>query len=464
MINKNKKIKIYFIGIGGIGMSGIAELMHKIGYTVLGSDKKENENVIRLRKNGIIVKKGHNKKNVKDVNAVVYSSAINQNNPEIIEAKKNKIPIVSRADMLGELMKNKKCIAIAGSHGKTTTTSLVGNILESGNLDPTIVNGGIINSFSKNNKFGKGEWMVVEADESDGSFLKLPHQISIITNLDTEHLDYYKSTKNLYSAFESFINNLPFYGISIVNEDDKNLKKLIKTNDTRKIISFSKKNKKANIFIEIIKFENEFSIFKLKFNIPINNLIGSYTYKIKAIGLHNVFNGTASIIAGLFAGVKNKYIKKALKNYIGVKRRFTHLGQVNLSNIYDDYAHHPTEIAATLLGAKQINKNIIIVFEPHRFSRTKILFNEFISVLSKTKKLYLLDTYSAGEKKIKGFESIDIYLKLKKLNTKVVYIGRRKLNSIIYKETNKKNIIIFMGAGSISKKASNFMKFNERFN
>ena len=461
MIKKNKNIKIHFIGIGGIGMSGIAELMNKIGYTILGSDKSESENVKRLRDIGINVKIGHSKNNLKDVNAVVFSSAINQNNPEIIEAKRKQIPIVSRADMLAELMKNKKSIAIAGSHGKTTTTSLVGNILESGKLDPTIINGGIINSLLKNNKFGKGKWMVVEADESDGTFLKLPHQISIITNLDIEHLDYYKSTKNLFRAFEKFILNLPFYGVAIVNEDDQNLKKIINKNDTRKIITFSNKNKKSNVYIEKVIFNNNCSNFKLKFNIPINNLIGSYSYKIKTIGLHNVFNCTASIIAGLLAGVNNTQIKNALKNYIGVKRRFTHLGKLNLSNVYDDYAHHPTEIAATLSGAKQINKNIIVVFQPHRYSRTKILFNEFLSVLSKIKTLYLLDTYSAGEKKIKGFESKDIYFKLKKLNKKIFYVGNRNLNKIIYKETNKRNIIIFMGAGSINKKASDFMKINE---
>jgi len=461
MIKKNKKIKIHFIGIGGIGMSGIAELMYKIGYTVLGSDSIESDNVKRLKNIGIVVNIGHHKKNLNDVNAVVFSSAIKKNNPEILEAKKNKIPIVSRADMLSELMKNKKCIAIAGSHGKTTTTSLVGNILESGKLDPTIINGGIINSFSKNNKFGKGEWMVVEADESDGSFLKLPHQISIITNLDIEHLDYYKTKKNLYSAFEQFIKNLPFYGIAIVNEDDKNLKKLIITNDTRKIITFSNKNKKTNVFIDKIYYDKEFSKFNLKFNIPINNVSGSYSYKIKAIGLHNVYNGTASIISGLLAGVKHRYVKKALINYIGVKRRFTHLGKINLSNIYDDYAHHPTEIAATLSGAKQVNKNLVVVFQPHRYSRTKILFNEFISVLSRIKNLYILDTYAAGEKKIKGFESKDLYLRLKKLNNNLVYIGKQNLNKIIYRQTNQNNIIIFMGAGSISKLANNFIKTNE---
>jgi len=461
MKNKNKKIKIHFIGIGGIGMSGIAELMHKIGYTVLGSDIIENENIRRLREVGIIVKIGHNKKNITGVTAVVYSSAVNQNNPEIKEAKKNKIPIVSRADMLGELMKNKKCIAVAGSHGKTTTTSLVGNILESGKLDPTIVNGGIINSISKNNKFGKGEWMVVEADESDGSFLKLPHQISIITNLDIEHLDYYKSSENLNSAFEQFVKNLPFYGISIINEDDKNLKKLILKNDTRKIISYSNKNKNANVYIKEVIFSQNYSKFKLKFNTPINKISGTHLYEIKAIGLHNIYNAASSIIAGLIVGVKNNYIKSALINYIGVKRRFTNIGKVNLSNIYDDYAHHPTEILATLKGAKQVNNNIIVVFQPHRYSRTKILFNEFVSVLSKINRLYLIDTYSAGEKKIKGFETKDIYNKLVKFNKNVFYVRKNNLNKFVYKETNRENIIIFMGAGSISKIASNFVKINE---
>ncbi len=461
MQNKNQKIRIHFVGIGGIGMSGIAELMKKIGYTVSGSDINESENVKRLKNIGIIVNIGHDKKNISKVNALVYSSAVKQNNPEIKEAKKNKIPIVSRADMLAELMKNKKCIAVAGSHGKTTTTSLVGNILETGKFDPTIVNGGIINSISKNNKFGKGDWMVVEADESDGSFLKLPHQISIITNLDIEHLDYYHSSNNLISAFENFLMNLPFYGVAIINEDDNNLKKIISRNDTRKIISYSSKNKNADVFIKKVTFKKFYSKFELKFNTPINNFSGLQSYKLKAIGLHNVYNSTASIIASLSAGVKNNYIKSALTNYIGVKRRFTYLGKVNLSNIYDDYAHHPTEILATLKGAKQINKNIVVIFQPHRYSRTKILFNEFLQVLSKINRLYLLDTYSAGEKKIKGFETKNIYSHLIKSKKNIFYIKENDLNKKIYKETNKKNIIIFMGAGSITKIASNFLKINE---
>ena len=237
MIN-NKKIKIYFVGIGGIGMSGIAELMNEIGYTVLGSDKFESDNVKRLKKIGINVKIGNDKKNLTKVNAVVFSSAISQKNPEIQEAKKKHIPIVSRADMLSELMKNKKCIAVAGSHGKTTTTSMVGNILESGKLDPTIVNGGIINSLSKNNKFGKGNWMVVEADESDGSFAKLNPTVAIITNIDLEHLDYHKSEENLEKAFFQFVSSIPFYGFVCLCIDHPRTQKLISKLQNKKVITY----------------------------------------------------------------------------------------------------------------------------------------------------------------------------------------------------------------------------------
>ena len=220
------------------------------------------------------------------------------------------------------------------------------------------------------------------------------------------------------------------------------------------------KNKKSNVFVDKIYFDNQYSYFTLNFNFLHNKLFKSYSYKLKAIGLHNIYNGTASIIAGHLVGVKNSFIKKALKNYIGVKRRFTHLGKVNSADIYDDYAHHPTEIAATLLGAKQIHKNVIVVFQPHRYSRTKLLFNDFIKTLSKINKLYLLDTYSAGEKVLKGYETKNIFIKLKKKNKKVEYTSNKNLNNIIYNETKKNNIIIFMGAGSISKIAHNFININ----
>ena len=449
--------KIHFIGISGIGMSGIAELMLDKGYLIQGSDISVNDNTKRLKKKGIKFFLGHNKKNIKDANAVVYSSAIKKNNPEIKEAYNKKIPVLSRADMLSELMKNKKSIAIAGSHGKTTTTSLVGNIFNEAGLDPTIVNGGIINSFSNNNRYGKGEWMIVEADESDGTFLKLPHQISIITNLDIEHMDFYKSKKNLINAFEKFINLLPFYGTTIMCYDDKNLKLLINKIKTRNILTYSIKNKKADVLIfDIIQNKLKTS-FKLKIN---NKIIHSSNYKftINAIGNHNILNATASIIAAKLNGIKNKDINNALINYVGVKRRFSFIGKKNKSFVYDDYAHHPTEIAATLSAAKSLKNKVIVVFQPHRYTRTKILIREFIKVLSKVDYLFLLETYSAGEKIIKGATSKDMFSKILKKNKNITYLKNiGDLNKLMKPHTMNQNTIVFMGAGSISNIAKKYL-------
>ena len=438
-------------------MSGIAELMLDKGYSIQGSDLSVNDNTKRLKKKGIKFFLGHNKKNIKYAHAVVYSSAIKKNNPEIKEAYIKKIPVLSRADMLSELMKNKKSIAIAGSHGKTTTTSLVGNIFNEAGLDPTIVNGGIINSFSNNNRYGKGEWMIVEADESDGTFLKLPHQISIITNLDIEHMDFYKSKKNLINAFEKFINLLPFYGTTIMCYDDKNLKLLINKIKTRNILTYSIKNKKADVLIfDIIQNKLKTS-FKLKIN---NKIIHSSNYKftINAIGNHNILNATASIIAAKLNGIKNKDINNALINYVGVKRRFSFIGKKNKSFVYDDYAHHPTEIAATLSAAKSLKNKVIVVFQPHRYTRTKILIREFIKVLSKVDYLFLLETYSAGEKIIKGATSKDIYSKILKKNKNTTYLKNiGDLNKLMKPHTMNQNTIVFMGAGSISSIAKKYL-------
>ena len=359
--------------------------------------------------------------------------------------------------MLSELMKNKKSIAIAGSHGKTTTTSLVGNIFNEAGLDPTIVNGGIINSFSNNNRYGKGEWMIVEADESDGTFLKLPHQISIITNLDIEHMDFYKSKKNLINAFEKFINLLPFYGTTIMCYDDKNLKLLINKIKTRNILTYSIKNKKADVLIfDIIQNKLKTS-FKLKINNKINHS-SNYKFTINAIGNHNILNATASIIAAKLNGIKNKDINNALINYVGVKRRFSFIGKKNKSFVYDDYAHHPTEIAATLSAAKSLKNKVIVVFQPHRYTRTKILIREFIKVLSKVDYLFLLETYSAGEKIIKGATSKDIYSKILKKNKNTSYLKNiGDLNKLMKPHTMNQNTIVFMGAGSISSIAKKYL-------
>ena len=455
----NKKIIIHFIGIGGIGMSGIAELMFDLGYKVQGSDTGFNDNIKRLKAKGIKIFRSHKEKNIHNITAAVYSSAIKKNNLEIIECKKYSIPVVSRADMLAELMKNKKSIAIAGSHGKTTTTSLIGNILDNADFDPTIINGGIINSYSKNNKFGKGDWLVAEADESDGSFLKLPHQISIITNLDIEHLDYYRTKENLISAFETFILNLPFYGHSIICVDNKYLKKLVKKIKTRNIITYSLQSNKADVFVKNIKNDKKSSFFNIRINKKINGYKGTYKFNINLLGNHNILNGIASIIASLIVGVEINIIKKSLINYKGVKRRFTLIGKKNKALIYDDYAHHPTEIKATFLAAKKISNNITIIFQPHRYSRTQILMNEFVNVLSKINSLYILQTYPAGEKLIKNATANKLCLNLLKKNKNAIYVDKEKhLYNYLYKHTFHKKLIIFMGAGSISKIAYNFLK------
>ena len=447
-----KKIKIHFIGIGGIGMSGIAELMLDLGYQIQGSDLNCNSNIQRLKKRGIKFFNKHKKENINNVSAVVFSSAIKKNNTEILQSEKLSIPLISRADMLGELMRHKKSIAVAGSHGKTTTTSLVGAMFDNANFDPTIINGGIINSYSKNNRFGKGEWMIVEADESDGSFLRLPHQINIITNIDIEHLDYYKSKKNLLLAFSDFINNLPFYGYSIICIDSLNLKKLSKKIKTRKIITYSI-NQNSDVKIKLLNKNDRVNEFLLTFKKGlISNIEENFKFKLNLLGNHNILNATGAIISSLIAKVPLKNIQKSLYEFEGVKRRFTFLGKIEKASIYDDYAHHPTEIKASYDIAKQISQNrIIVLFQPHRYSRTKILINEFVKILKDIDILYVLDIYAAGEKPIKKISSQNLVKKIKIKNKNVFYLNNKvNLNSTLKRYYDSENTIIFMGAGSIT--------------
>ena len=453
--NQLNKITIHFVGIGGIGMSGIAELMHDIGYKVQGSDISINKNTERLKKRGIKFFKGHSKKNINNITAVVFSSAIKKNNQELIECQNKSIPLISRADMLAELMKSKKAIAIAGSHGKTTTTSLVGAMFDNANLDPTIVNGGIINSYSKNNRFGKGEWMIVEADESDGSFLRLPHQINIITNIDIEHLDFYKNEDNLLNAFSNFVSNLPFYGFSIMCTDNLNLKKLSKKIKTRKIITYSSKDKNSDVKINISHKTSQSTEFSLKFKKELfENIDGYYHFKTTLLGDHNILNATGAIIASLLANIPISKIKYTLNTFEGVKRRFSFLGKKNKALIYDDYAHHPSEIKASYEIAKQINsKKIVVIFQPHRYSRTNLLLSDFIKILKKIEILYIVDIYPAGEKSIKGITSNKIVRKIKNenKNNNIFYIDKKQnLNLILNSYYDQANTIVFMGAGSIS--------------
>jgi UDP-N-acetylmuramate--alanine ligase len=453
---------IHFIGIGGIGMSGIAELMLNLGYKIQGSDLYINNNIKRLQKKDIKIFLNHKVKNVINSNVVVYSSAIKKNNPEILAAKKKSIPIVSRADMLAELMRNKHSIAVAGSHGKTTTTSLVGSVLQECKIDPTIVNGGIINAFSSNNRLGLGKWIVVEADESDGSFLRLPHEINIITNIDREHLDYYQNIENLISSFKEFATNIPFYGTTIISLENNNSRKLAKEIITRNVITYGINKTDADLNILNITVKNNHSIILLKVKEnKFKKYRGTYKFIIKLLGKHNILNATASIGVGLLLKLPINKIRNALKNFQGVKRRFTFLGKIKKASIYDDYAHHPTEIQATLEIAKYITKNkIVVIFQPHRYSRTKNLYIDFINVLMKADYLFISDIYSAGEKPLKGINTSNLVRDISKRGLKNVYYlnNSNSLNSTLSAFYEKENLIIFMGAGSISQWANDLME------
>ena len=460
--NIHKKIVVHFIGIGGIGMSGIAELMQNLGYKIQGSDLYKNNNTKRLLRKKIKIFFTHKPKNINNANIVVYSTAIKKNNPEILSAKKKSIPVVNRADMLAELMRGKHSIVIAGSHGKTTTTSLIGSILQFCKKDPTIINGGIINSFSSNNRFGLGKWMVVEADESDGSFLRLPHEINIITNVDKEHLDYYKNINNLIISFEKFATSIPFYGYSIICLENKNSRKIANKIKTRNVITYGINKKRADLNIFKINIENNYSFFSIKINEKkFRKYNSTYNFVLKLLGVHNILNATASIGVGMLLQLPIIRIKNSLKNFQGVKRRFTFLGKIKKASIYDDYAHHPTEIQSTLTIAKNIAKNkIIIVFQPHRYSRTKDLYSDFVKVFKEADYLFISDIYSANEKPLKGIRSSKLVKDILNQGAKNVYYLKKSTNlnkklSIFYE---KENLIIFMGAGSISQWANDLVE------
>ena len=366
---------IHFIGIGGIGMSGLAQIMNNMGFVIQGSDLNQNKNTDRLIKLGIKLHLGHNQKNLKQATMVVMSSAIKNNNKELILARRKNLPIFSRGEMLANVVALKKNIIVTGSHGKTTTTSLVANILVEAGLDPTVINGGVINSLKNNAQLGKGEWAVIESDESDGSFLKLPITYSIVTNVDKEHLNFYGSFKKLKKSFNLFIEKTPSIGKSIVCIDDKNLRSILKKCKNKNLQTYGFNNK-SNYQITNIKRKKFYSIFDLKIKHKKQKI---KNIKVNVIGDHNISNTAASIVVALNLGIHVIKIKKALKKFMGIQRRFTKIFSIGKRDFYDDYAHHPTEISAVINGARQVNRKrkIICVFQPHRYSRLKSLKNEF---------------------------------------------------------------------------------------
>jgi len=444
---------VHFVGIGGIGMSGIAEVLHNLGYDVQGSDQAEGANVQRLREKGITVHIGHRAENLGEAEVVVASSAIKADNPERIAARDRRLPLVRRAEMLAELMRFRKSIAIGGTHGKTTTTSMVGTLLEVGGLDPTVINGGIINDYGTNARMGDGEWMIVEADESDGTFLKLPADIAVITNIDPEHLDHYGNFDAVREAFEQFIHNVPFYGFGVVCLDHPEVQALVAKITDRRVITYGT-NPQSDIRFTNVRPDGPNTVF----DVEIHDRKSSDSQLITDLvlpmpGLHNVSNVTAAIAIANELGLGADDIRKGIAAFGGVKRRFTHTGCWNGVNIYDDYAHHPVEIKAVLQAARDAaSGRVITIMQPHRYTRLESLFDDFCSCFNDADTVLVAPVYEAGESPIEGFNSETLVTGLRSGGHR----DARLLNSpddipgIIADQASEGDLVIFLGAGSIT--------------
>jgi len=396
---------VHFVGIGGIGMSGIAEVLVNLGYTVQGSDASENANVARLREHGVKVSVGHKAENVDGAEVVVVSTAIKRDNPELMAARAKRIPVVRRAEMLAELMRLKSCVAISGTHGKTTTTSMVATLLDAGGLDPTVVNGGIINAYGTNARLGAGDWMVVEADESDGTFLKLPADIAIVTNVDPEHLDHFKTFDAVQDAFRNFVENVPFYGFAVMCIDHPIVQSLVGKIEDRRIITYGE-NPQADARLVGLTSGGGSS----QFAVAIRSRKTGATHEIRDLvlpmpGRHNASNATAAIAVAHELGVSDDAIRKAIASFGGVKRRFTKTGEWNGVTIIDDYGHHPVEIAAVLKAARDsYDGKVIAVVQPHRYTRLQSLFEEFCTCFNDADAVIVAEVYPAGETPIAGID------------------------------------------------------------
>ena len=444
---------IHFIGIGGIGMSGLAQIMNNMGFTVQGSDLNANKNTDRLLNLGIKVYIGHNKKNVSKATMAVVSSAIKKNNKELIAFRRKKLPIFKRGEMLANIVALKKNIVITGSHGKTTTTSLIANILEKSGLDPTVINGGIINSIKNSARLGKSDWAVIESDESDGSFLQLPITYSVITNVDKEHLDFYKSFNKLKESFLTFIEKTPSFGKTIVCSDNINLKSILKKCKNSNFLTYGF-SKNSNYQILNVINKKGYSIFDLRINITGIKIFKIKNLQVNLIGNHNISNATASIAIALNLGININIIKNALKKFTGIQRRFTKIFSEGKKDFYDDYAHHPTEIEAVLNGAREAypDRKIISVFQPHRYSRLKTLKKEFASSFKLSDAVVLCPVYAAGEKVNNKFDQYNFAKQIsKKSNTLVINIKNKHELKLFFKKNLFNNeLVVCMGAGSIS--------------
>lgn len=463
---------LHFIGIGGIGMSGIAEIMHNLGYQIQGSDVNENDNVLRLRNIGIKVFIGHKSDNIQGASVVVKSTAVKDDNPEIVAARSARIPVVKRSEMLAELMRLKISVAISGAHGKTTTTAFVAAIFEAAELNPTVINGGIINTRGTNAYLGSSDYLIAEADESDGTFIRIPSTIAVITNIDREHLDYYGDFKNLKQAYESFIHNLPFYGFAVVCKDHHEVKELIKKVQDREIITYG--IEEDNLDVQAINIVE--SISGSSFDVKVSSRILGKEQIIANINLpvagrHNVLNSLAAIAVGVKLKFKTQAIIEGLAKFTGVKRRFTKTGEVKGITIIDDYAHHPEEIKATLLTARQVSKfnehaKVIAVVQLHRYTRVENLFSEFIHSFDNADIIIMSDIYSAGEAPIEGINKEVVIAALRQYHKGKEILSLdspSKLPEILDPIAKKGDLVLFMGAGTSTKWAYDLPKDWEKF-
>jgi len=444
---------VHFIGIGGIGMSGIAEVLHNLGYRVQGSDQADSANVQRLREKGIDVFVGHQAENLGDAEVVVVSTAIKKANPELVAAREKLLPVVRRAEMLAELMRFRNAIAIGGTHGKTTTTSMVATLLEAGGLDPTVINGGIINAYGTNARMGEGEWMVVEADESDGTFLKLPADIAIVTNIDPEHLDHYGSFDAVRAAFRQFVENVPFYGFGVMCLDHPEVQAMVSRIEDRKVITYGE-NPQADVRFSNIRMDGATSVFDVEIRRRrTGQVIALKDLRLPMPGRHNVSNATAAIAVAQRLGLSPEAIARGLANFGGVKRRFTLTGSWNGVNVYDDYGHHPVEIKAVLRAAREACAGrIVAVHQPHRYSRVASLFEEFAGCFNDADTVMIAPIYAAGEDPIDGVSAEEMVSRIKSAGHRDARFlpSAEALAPIVAGIAKPGDFVVLLGAGSIT--------------
>jgi UDP-N-acetylmuramate--alanine ligase len=444
---------IHFVGIGGIGMSGIAEVLHNLGYDVQGSDATDNANVQRLAAKGIRTFVGHSADNLGAAEVVVVSTAIKRDNPELAGARERRLPVVRRAEMLAELMRLKSCVAIAGTHGKTTTTSIVATLLDKGGLDPTVINGGIINAYGTNARMGDGKWMVVEADESDGTFLKLPADVAIVTNIDPEHLDHFKDFDAIKHAFRTFVENLPFYGFAVMCIDHPTVQDLVGHIEDRRVITYGE-NPQADVRLTDIDLTGGRSRFRLTIRDRKRGIETEIPDLVMPMpGHHNALNATAAIAVAYELGMSPDAIRTALASFGGVKRRFTKTGEWNGASIIDDYGHHPVEIAAVLRAARaSTDGQVIAVVQPHRYTRLHALFNDFCTCFNDADAVIVAPIYAAGEQPIEGAGRDDLVAGLKARGHRQVMAldGPAQLASLVAGLAKPGDYVLCLGAGTIT--------------